>query len=217
MQYPSKDFWGIFKSTNGALSTAEAIAIANLAAQAPQGTYLELGTFQGKSAMSALCGLKGEEDFWLLEPKFEDEQFMADVIGNMNRIKRLLKSDVLSFYLASYSTDFIPTLITNLSYVMVDSGSHQDGLPMQEAKLLEDRMVQGGIIVWHDFKNQFREPAEAAEYLVSTGKYDWVNINWQPIFNYVKEHNLEEGNSSWHVYPDLPHPPNFVGAVKRIS
>ena len=32
---PTPDFWKVFKETNGALSTAEAIAIMNIAAQAP--------------------------------------------------------------------------------------------------------------------------------------------------------------------------------------
>jgi hypothetical protein len=86
---------------------------------------------------------------------------------------------------------------------------------MQEAKLLENRIVQGGIIAFHDYKNQFTEVEIAYDYLLSTGKYEPIGINWQEIFDYVKEHNLEEGNNSWHLYPELPHPPNFVGALKR--
>jgi len=70
-------------------------------------------------------------------------------------------------------------------------------------------------IAAHDYKNQFTEVEGAYDYLVGTGKYEPIHINWQEIFDYVAEHNLEEGNNSWHLYPELPHPPNFVGALRR--
>ena len=101
----------------------------------------------------------------------------------------------------------------NISYCFVDSGSHQDGLPMQEVKLLEDKMVQGGIICFHDWDSQFREVKEASDYLVSTGKYDYISIQWNEIIEYVNANNLEEGNISWH-HNELKNP-QFVGAVRR--
>lgn len=212
---PSKEFWKIFKETSGALSTAEALAIINLAAQAPQGGYLEVGTHKGKSAMSAFYSLK-DGDFALVDPIFEDDKISGGVFDAVNVAANnySLHSPKTVSIVVGTSLQMIP-LCNELSYVFVDTGSHGDGLPMKEVKLLEDRIVQGGIIAFHDYKNQFTEVEGAYDYLVSTGKYEPIGINWQDIFDYVKEHNLEEGNNSWHLYPELPHPPNFVGALRR--
>jgi len=204
---PTKSFWEIFKATNGALSCAEAVAIMNLAAQAPNGFYMELGTHLGKSAMSALCGLS-DGMFVLVDPIFEDKKILdkvADTVGAFSNGGGISLSPL-------YSTDIINNF-DNYSYVFVDSGSHQDGLPMQEVKLLEDRIVQGGIIAFHDWNSQFKEVIEASDYLVGTGKYEYIPINWDEIISYVNENNLEEGNISWH-HTELKNP-CFVGAVKR--
>jgi predicted O-methyltransferase YrrM len=206
MILPSKEFIDKFKATPGALSVCESIAIMNIAAQAPESSYLELGTYRGKSALSALVTLKNGS-FDLVEPEFIDENIRHDVmttIGKTNNVNVNLIPD--------YSTNIIE-LYNHLCYVFVDSGSHQDGLPMQEVKLLEDRVVQGGIIAFHDFLSQFREVHEAYYYLVETGKYEEIPINWQEIVEYVKENDLEKGNDSWH-HTEMEFP-CFVGALKR--
>lgn len=219
MIYPTKEFIEVFKKTPGALSVAESIAIMNVAALAPEGLFLEAGTYHGKSALSAIQSLKTGA-FYLLDPIFEDAELREKI---ESRVALFNAGDgIIVIALPYYSTFFIRKYsevhgYNDYSYVFIDSGSHQDGLPMEEAKLLEDRVVQGGIIAWHDFGNQFREPKEAAEYLVSTGKYEWIPIDWQEIFEYMKENNItEEDNDSWHTYPDLPHSPNFVGAIRRL-
>lgn len=210
---PNKQFWKVFKETAGALSSAEAIAIINIAKLAPKGVCLELGSHKGKSAMSAAIGLKYCDRFYLVDPIFEDEALGYSVCSAVQSM-----GDLETRFIPSYSTAILEADEFNnqiYAYVFVDSGSHGDGLPMQEAKLLEDRMIQGGIIAWHDYKNQFVEVEQAYNYLLSTGKYEEIKIDWQPIFDYVKEHNLEDGNNSWHLYPELPRPPNFIGALKR--
>ncbi len=203
---PSKEFWKIFKETNGALSCAEAVAIMNLAALAPESSYLELGTFRGKSAMSALVALKNGS-FDLVEPEFSDKQICEDVLRVIPKTNNIAIN-----LIPDYSTNIIQNY-NHLCYVFVDSGSHQDGLPMQEVKLLEDRMVQGGIIAFHDWNSQFKEVKEASDYLASTGKYEYISIDWDEINKYVNENNLNEGNLSWH-HTELENP-NFVGALKR--
>ena len=157
-----------------------------------------------------------QQDFALVDPIFEDDKISGDVFDAVNVAagNYSLRSKKTVSIVVGTSLDIIP-LCNGLSYVFVDTGSHGDGLPMQEAKLLEDRMAKGGIMAWHDYKNQFVEVEAAYNYLLSTGKFEEVQINWQEIFGYVAEHNLEEGNNSWHLYPELPHPPNFVGALKR--
>lgn len=204
-------FWEHFKKTPGALSCTEAIAIAGLASKCKEGVYLELGTHKGKSAMAACCGLKHGR-FYLVDPIFSDPEIEKNVFLDVELISA--KSNVSLSLIPKESTDVIETM-DGYSYVMVDSGSHGDGLPMTEAKMLEDRMIPGGIIVFHDFGNQFREPKEAAEYLVSTGKYVWVDIDLDAIREYVSKNDLEKGNNSWHIYEDHPMP-GFVGAVKKV-
>jgi predicted O-methyltransferase YrrM len=209
---PTKEFWEVFKNTDGALSCTEAVAIMNLAAQAPQGIYVELGSFKGKSALAASQSLK-EGHFYLVEPEFINKEWCGDVI---NKIFRNSVNNISPKSVPDYSVNVIGNMYAvkePYSFVFVDSGSHQDGLPMQEVKLLEDKMVEGGIIAFHDWNSQFKEVKEASDYLVSTGKYEYVPVNWDEIIVYVNENNLEEGNKSWH-HTELKNP-CFVGAVKR--
>jgi hypothetical protein len=210
MIVPNEDFWKAFKRTEGAFSTAEAIALYNIALQVERPIIsIELGTHKGKSAMAAAVALDGGE-FILVDPIFSD-----DGLRNLVQLKVSSFSEKLFVRLMPTTSIDAIQVSDFYSYAFIDSGSHGDGLPMQEAKLLEDKIVNGGIIAWHDYKNQFTEVEQAYNYILSTGKYERIEINWSEIFDYVKEHNLEEGNNSWHLYPELPHPPNFVGALKR--
>lgn len=215
---PDEQFWKVFKETPGALSTAEAMAIMGAAALAPNGLWLEMGTHKGKSAMAAICGARFPTSFCLLEPEFINVDWEAETVSRiLSAIEIEGKRYVGPHTYPEYSTNFLSNIDNELkyAYVFVDTGSHGDGLPMREAKLLEDRVMQGGVLVFHDYKNQFVEVEQAYDYLLGTGKYDKIDIDWQSIFDYVKEHNLEEGNNSWHQYPELPHPPNFIGALRR--
>lgn len=207
MIQPSNEFLKVFKETSGALSVCESIAIMNIAALAPQGTYVELGTYHGKSAMSAMVSLR-DGQFNLVDPIFNDKKLGNDICKSVDVLG--LASPV---FFGELSTDFIPRQLYTYSYVFVDSGSHQDGLPMEEVRLLEDRVVPNGIIAFHDYESQFKEVKEAYDYLVLTGKYEPIYINWSEIINYVREHNLESNNNSWH-HLELDFP-CFVGAVKR--
>jgi len=204
---PAKEFWEIFKKTEGALSCTEAVAIMNLAEQSPPGIYLELGTYKGKSALSASAALKIGE-FVLVEPEFGSlGMTFVDEIKNIRNSLLLVKPIIW------YSTEYLQSQNNFYSYVFVDSGSHGEGLPMQEAVLLEDRIIPGGIIAWHDFNSQFVEVKQAYDYLLSTGKYEEIPINWDEIISYVNENNLEEGNNSWH-HTEMKNP-CFVGALRR--
>jgi hypothetical protein len=209
---PTQEFWKVFKETNGALSCTEAVAIMNIAAQAPEGLAVELGTHKGKSAMAASFALNDMTQFYLVEPEFSDSKWFEDVYNSILKSYYNKPKNILLKPFADYSTNVISNF-NNISYCFVDSGSHQDGLPMQEVKLLEDKMVQGGIICFHDWDSQFREVKEASDYLVSTGKYDYISIQWNEIIEYVNANNLEEGNISWH-HNELKNP-QFVGAVRR--
>lgn len=204
MNIPDLGFLDFFKNREGAFSVTEAIALYNICLDATKGEYIEVGSYKLKSASVAAMALK-DGDFWLVDPLFRDEKFCEEVMKNIVfRVNMVL--------VGNESLNEIPKH-GEYSYVMVDSGSHGDGLPMQEVKLLEDRMVKGGIIAFHDFRSQFVEVEQAYNYLISTGKYEEIPINWQEIIEYVNANNLEEGNNSWH-HTELKNP-CFVGALKR--
>lgn len=214
MILPSKEFLDIFKSINGALSCAEAIAIMNIANIAPEGTALELGTHRGKSAISALYGFSENMIFYLVDPDFEDKKVEHEVAVNVSLIAEAGRGKCASVMVNGFSESEIPKY-GNYSYVFVDSGNHQDGLPMREVILLEDRIILDGIIAFHDFDSQFKEVREAYDYLMNTGKYEEIKIDWMAISEYVIDKNLENGNNSWH-HTEMECP-CFVGALKRTK
>jgi hypothetical protein len=209
MILPSKDFLEIFKQTNGALSVAESIAITNLAAQAPEnGLACEFGVYNGKSAMSAMAGGKFAE-FHLIDTEFSKSISVNEVGAGI--VKAVPNYCRMAFIVGS-SLDYLAGSDYKFSYVFVDSGDHQE-LPMKEVLALEDRMVQGGIIGFHDLFAQFIQVNEAYQYLLGTGKYEEVKPNWDEIVSYVNENELEVGNISWH-HQELQNP-CFVGALRR--
>jgi len=209
MARPPKELIELFKKTNGAFSVTEMFALYNIVLDAPRGVYGELGVAYGKSAIVMVAAMRGNE-IVLVEPEFSDTgrlKEVADLIGQVTDKK------LYCLPIPGYSTDVLPTL-GEFAYIMVDSGSHQDGLPLAEVKMLEDKVVSGGIIAFHDYLSQFREVGEAYQYLLSTGKYEEVPIPWQEIVEMVNAENLEEGNVSWH-HTELKNP-CFLGALKRI-
>ena len=215
MIYPTKEFLEIFKKTPGALSVAESICIMNLAALAPEGVYAEIGSHKGKSGMSARVSLKPGK-FYLVDPIYSDVGIRDRAMITVVMSYGMGGNGVEVSGVADYSTNVIQKYAP-YSYFFWDSGEHAGEVLKKETELLEDAIIPGGILVSHDINNQFLEQKQAMEKLVSTGKYEWIPINWQEIFDYMKENNItEEDNNSWHTYPDLPHSPNFVGAIRRL-
>jgi len=180
----------------------------NICRNAPRGYAYEFGSHKGKSSLAIALGLR-QHLFTLIEPEFSDERWCSEVFDRVSGINENVQISAT----AAYSLDIIHA-IYNPSFVFIDSGVHDD-MVMEEVKMLEDKMIPQGIIAFHDYLNQFTAVERAYNYLLSTGKYEVVLIDWPAILKYVTENNLEEGNNSWHIYPDLGHPPNFVGAVRR--
>jgi hypothetical protein len=208
---PSLKFIEQFKNTVGALSVTEAIALYNIALKAPEGIFIELGSHKGKCSQVialAVGRLKEKATLILVEPEFSDDDWRNNVswlVGKMIPYG--------GFYMyADYSINVLPEN-NEYSFVFVDSGSHADGLPMHEAILIDERIMSGGIVAWHDYLSQFVEVEIAYNYLLSTGKYEEVIINWDEVVSYAKEHDLEKGNNSWH-HTELEFP-CFLGALRR--
>ncbi len=205
---PDSNFWKVFKETPGAFSCAEAMALIQIAALSPEGVFAEFGTHKGKSTLASIYG-KRPSAILLNDLIFEDDDIVREVADTIRKID---KSITLRFYECE-SVNVIPQ--HKYAYAFLDTGDHGEDLVQSEKVLLEDAIISGGILAFHDLDNQFTAVRRCYDQLLQTGKYEEININWQEIFDYVKENNLEEGNNSWHVYPDLPHPPNFVGALIR--
>lgn len=210
MILPQKEFLNHFKSVPGALSVTESIAIMNISNLAPAGLWCEGGTHKGKSAMSALYGAQHPVEFHLIDTEFE--KTIPTYLVSNNVRPAITHGAKISFIIEKFA-DYLKKTDCQFSFVFSDAGIHDDEV-LEEMKLLEDRIIPKGIICVHDFRNQFTAVERAYNYLLSTGKYQEIVINWQPILEYVRENNLEEGNTSWHIYPDTPCP-NFVGALMR--
>jgi len=216
IKYPPLSFWKHFKDTKGAMSTSEAIFMYNACLEVPLGELVEMGTHLGKSALVSLMAWhdKPQFKFFLLEPEFTNPSFLDEAYNNIKKFKEEFGDKTLCLFTAEYSTDFLPKF-ESYSYIMWDTGSHGHELVSQEKPLLEDRIIKGGILVMHDINSQFTACTEAYQDLINSGEYEELKYDWQEIFDYVAEHNLEEENNSWHIYNELPHPPNFIGALRR--
>ncbi len=233
MIFPSKAFINRFKETQGAFGVAESIALMNIAWTAPSGNYIECGSNAGKSGMSAAYGLS-QGIFYMIDPIFDltnreawshtvqeepenlpwgyvnEEGFNQKV---KDRILFASNGRVTPVLLGSYSEVELPKY-PPYSFAFIDSDIHSEEMCTTEVKLIEDLMVDKGIIAMHDVGNQYYGPAVALNYLLSTGKYEVVEIDWVQIFNYVRERNLEEGNDSWHQNGSNEFP-CYVGAVRK--
>ncbi len=204
MNVPEFSFWHFFKNRVGAFSVCEALALYNICLGVPQGTYLELGSYKLKSASAAAIALK-DGDFYLVDPLYFEEQFCREAVENV-----LFRMNMI--LVGSTSFNEIPNH-DNLAYVFIDSENHGEEIVMREVELLEDRVMQNGVIAFHDYKSQFVPVEYAYNYLLSTGKYEEIKIDWDEIISYAKEHDLEKGNNSWH-HEELEFP-CFIGALKR--
>lgn len=234
MIIPSKEFIERFKLTPGAFSVSESIALMNITSQVVKGNFIECGSNAGKSGMSAAYGLPSGK-FYMIDPIFDltnleawkhtiqghpnnlswgyvsDENFNDEVIS---RILFASDNKVEPILCGTYSEKELP-LHDNYSYVFIDSDNHQPERVNAEIEIVKNRMVKGGIISFHDFKNQYIAPREAHAQLIQSGEFEDIVIDWESIFDYVRENNLEDNNNSWHLKGSEEFP-KFIGAVKRI-
>ncbi len=234
MIIPSKEFVDLFKKTQGAFSVSESIALMNLTATVPEGyNFIEAGSNAGKSSMSAAYGLpKGK--LYMIDPIFDltNREAWEHTIqekpenlawgyvnedgfneGVKNRVMFSSNCRVEPILLGSYSEKELPKY-GKYSYVFIDSDNHQFERVFAEIKIVEDMVVEGGIIAFHDFGNQYISPMQAHQYLIWTGKYENVPIDWQGIFDYVRANNMETDNDTWH-HAGSNEFPCYVGAVRR--
>ncbi len=235
MILPSKKFLEVFKQTPGAFSVCESIALMNICTTVPEGyNFIEAGSNAGKSSMSAAYGLP-MGNFYMIDPIFDltnleawehtiqkhpdnlawgyaaEKDFKEQV---KDRIKFASNNKVNPILLGSYSEVELPKH-GKYSFAFIDSDNHQQERVFAEINIIEDMVVQGGIVAFHDYENQYIAPREAHRHLINTGKYENVKIDWNEIFDYVRANNLESDNNSWHEKGSEEFP-KFVGAVRRL-
>lgn len=240
MILPNEAFLKNFKSTQGAISVAEAIAIMNIAMEVKiGGDWITLGAHAGKDTMSASYGFSTtgiSGDYYMIDPCYDMgnaeawEHTIQKKSENMGwlyfnepgfcervkeRVKEVSNGLVNPILIGSYSEKEIPKH-DKISWCFQDSDNHQPERVYSELELLKPRMIIGGIITMHDVGNQYITPKEALEQLIQSGEYENVPIDWKSIFDYVRENKLEEGNDSWHEKGSNEFP-CYVGAVRKIK
>jgi len=225
------------KKIPGAISMTESVGIYRTVIGSlqgdPHGVAVDLGSNAGKSSIvgaKALAdvGFKGrffmvDLAYDLMNPEWKHTtQGDADLMpwGYLREpnAKATIKKRVEKYYphvvLAGLSSiQFLSQAKGPVSYAFIDSDDHQVELVHQEVRMLEHLVSPGGLVFFHDFRNQYIGPAKAYEYLISTGKYEAIEIDWKSAIEYAKENKLEDGNDSWHM-PGVDFP-IFVGCVRR--
>jgi len=144
-------------------------------------------TFQGAQARKQNMDVK----HCIPWPIAKDPRLFTKVQVWHNSVSNL---DVNLFGLSSL--EFLKKNKGPFSYAFIDTDDHQPKLVMDEAKAISNKMAEGALVLFHDYGN-YNGPIKAGEYLLSTGKYEKININWNPARKMVAEHNLDEGNDSW--------------------
>lgn len=211
IKYPPTEIIEQFKKTPGAMSVAEGIALYNICLQAPEGEWMELGSHKGKSTTMIAAAITEKSILHLVEPEFENEDWRKEVINNVGALEDI--SIIIAH--ADYSTNVLPKQTTPLSFLFVDSGNHGEEIVQSEKPLYENKIVSGGIVAFHDLNSQFTAVTRCYEQLIASGNYEPIEIDWVEIFQFVNDNEAEKNNDSWHIYNDLPHPPNFIGALRR--
>lgn len=225
-------------NTPGAVSVTELFGLnATILSylEAREGIAVDLGSHAGRSSMVAakvLSDKNRKDHFNLVDLVYDlkngdwgfsilksadnmpwryvrDEFFMGNILQKMECHSdlniRLLGLSSRQFFALNRGKKF--------SYVFIDSDDHQVDLVLYEAKELENSMLKGGLIFFHDYRNQYRGPSEALEYLISTDKYEEIGISWENAIEETKKSELIHDKFSWHM-PGVEFP-TYLGCVRR--
>lgn len=196
----------LFKSTPGACSTAEGLALSRLAESAPTGIYIESGSHSGKSTITIASALHHRSELHMIDPDFKRPT--TDILNDLKST-----SEATFIFHISPSVEALPRIAGELSFVFLDSGDHSYELCRAECDIVAPRMVKGGIIAFHDLNSQFKGVRQCYDELLATGAFEEVVIPWKDIEAEVVAGNLEAGNDTYH-HTELANP-MFLGALRR--
>ena len=215
------------KNIYGGVNMSEMVALYDTIIKhlkCPEGIAADLGSHEGKSSVigvAALSFLNRTDDFYSVEVIEFGKPGVKQKVKE--RITKYSSGKVT--LIQSFSSEFIDQHDGPFSYVFIDT-DHTLEICMGEAKGLEDKMHSGGLIFFHDFKNQYPAPAQVYAYLIDTGKYEEIKVDWDFAIQLTKEHELEKDDVTFARYDGVHSPslselttfeyPTFIGCVRRI-
>ncbi len=144
---------------------------------------------------------------------------MNSVVSPLS-LREGLNFDFVAKLHGDYSTHAIPKLYNDygpFAYVFIDSNIHAYELLKEECDLLKDKMVMGGLVVFHDFGAECDGVERAYREMLQGGNFEEVSIDWGEIRQWVDSQGGEwtDGNASWHKHGESH--PCLVGAVRRVK
>ena len=200
----------LFKSTPGAMSFCEGLALSRLAYESGgfrnEGIYIESGSHSGKSTVAIASALYEECELHMIDPDFKRPP--SDILGDLKSA-----SEATFIFHIAPSVEALPRIAGELSFVFLDSGDHSYELCRAECNIVALRIVKGGIIAFHDLDSQFKGVRQCYDELLATGAFEEVVIPWKDIEAEVVAGNLEAGNDTYH-HTELANP-MFLGALRR--
>jgi hypothetical protein len=227
---------------NGAIGLTELVVIHDLIIHefksTTPGIGVDFGSHRGRSSMPAVLALKPYypimQKFYmvdllydLLNPEWKnttqkgaenipwgytkEPNFAEDCKTNVSKY-----SIVPVYAVGRSSLQFLAENTNPINYAFIDSDDHQLELVMKEVRELMNKINIGGLVLFHDFKNQYHGPAEAHAAMIKTGKYENVPVNWEKIKSDVIKMNIASDDpNSWHWPQDKLYP-TFIGCARRI-
>ena len=201
----------LFKSTPGAMSVCEGLALSRLAYESGgfrnEGIYIESGSHSGKSTVAIASALYEECELHMIDPDFKRPP--SDILGDL----KSASESTFIFHIAP-SVEALPRISGDFAFVFLDSGDHSYELCRAECNIVAPRMVKGGIIAFHDLNSQFKGVRQCYDELLATGEFEEVKIPWDDILKEVILGRLEDGNQTYH-HTELANP-MFLGALRKL-
>ena len=222
----------LFRSIPGAISVTEALALYDViynklsTKEGDTETFVDFGSHAGKSSLIAITALSDSNrkgKFYMIDPVFNpNNSFKANwdsfkaptYLGDIKEKVTQFSINIEPIMIGETSEIAVTTLNQlEISYAFIDTADHGKEILSVECGYLKNRMKKGGLIVFHDYENQFTATTDALKNLVDSNLFVHIPIDWEPIIQEVLIHNLEVDNNSWHM-PGHSHP-NFIGVVRR--
>jgi len=226
MTNPNLIFFEHFASVWGAFGVAEAYALfRTIVEEAPSDKNyccVEFGSHKGKAASAFAYALKDNKKadvLFLVDPLYEmdtvdwsrtnlgskevmkntyqyvdENTYVSEVVQAVSKHS----SHQLFYLIGKLSVDFLKESTMPIGIAHIDSDPHEYNMIKEEMSLLEPLLIENALLFFHDYKNQFKDPAKVVDELVASGKYELIEMHWEEAEAFVKEYDLEKKNNSFH-------------------
>jgi predicted O-methyltransferase YrrM len=159
-----------------------------VAANAQKGCMLDIGTHVGRSAARMAVNSPGSTIYTVnVHPDDFDkagilttEQLSVDQIGSFYRENNL--ENIIQIFANTFDWE-IPSYINNISLAYID-GCHDSQAVYSDTRLIIERIMPGGFILWHDFSPIYRNNFHwIDECMTGIERLYHENLITGPIFN----------------------------------